>query len=123
MRRIYPINAFAPRNAVAGERDARNVARAVASRKRQRGRHRLSVLSRVLAAVFGGYAAATILAIALAAILPTSRADAVQTAGMLSFLFYAAAATWVFAARSPRQAWMGLLAAGALSGLLVWFFM
>ncbi len=48
--------------------------------------YRLAVTSRVLAAVIGGYLMASLAAICLALWLPTSRADAVVTGMMSSFV-------------------------------------
>lgn len=79
-----------------------------------------AILSRVSAAVLGGYALAHTLPIALMAALATDRASAALTAIQLSFLVYAAAVLWAFAARSAFAAWAGLLVPAALSGLLAW---
>jgi hypothetical protein len=73
------------------------------------GRYRWAVLSRALAAIFGGYALASALAACLAVWLPLSRVDAVLAGQMLGFVAYAGGAIWVFAARSARAAWAGLL--------------
>ena len=77
------------------------------------GRH---VLSRVLAAVLGGYAAANAVAVGLAQILPMSQGDAVMTGILLTYIVYAAAVIWVFAARSVRRAWLGILLTTAAFG-------
>lgn len=74
------------------------------------------VLSRALAAVVGGYAAANAVAIGLAQVLPMSRGDAVMTGILLTYLVYAAAVIWVFAARSARRAWLGILLTSAAFG-------
>ena len=76
------------------------------------------VLSRVLAAVVGGYAAANAVAVGLAQIVPMSRGDAVMTGILLTYLVYAAAVVWVFAARSARRAWLGILLTTAAFGSL-----
>ena len=72
----------------------------------------LAIASRVAAATFGGYAAAALLASALAVVLPhissASRADGVLIASLSGFAFHAAAALWVFSTRSARRAWAGL---------------
>ena len=78
----------------------------------------LHVLSRVLAAVVGGYAAANAVAVGLAQIMPMSRGDAVMTGILLTYLVYGAAVVWVFAARSARQAWLGILLTTAAFGSL-----
>ena len=75
------------------------------------------VVSRALAAVAGGYGLAALSAAALAVFLPLSRADATLTGTMLSFLVFAGAVVWVFAARSATRAWVGLLLPAAALGL------
>ena len=72
----------------------------------------------MLAAVVGGYAAANAVALGLAQILPMSRGDAVMTGILLTYLVYAAAVVWVFAARSARRAWFGILLTSAAFGSL-----
>ncbi|MBB5391982.1 MULTISPECIES: DUF3649 domain-containing protein [unclassified Herbaspirillum] len=71
-------------------------------------RYRLAVLSRIAAAIGGGYALAGLCTALLAAWLPMARADAVMTATMLSFSIHACAVIWVFAARDAWRAWIGL---------------
>ena len=86
--------------------------------------YRLAVTSRVLAAVVGGYLMASLAAICLALWMPTSRADAVITGMMSSFVFYLLAVLWCFACRSAWQAWYGLivpaLVLAAVSGVAYW---
>ena len=86
--------------------------------------YRLAVTSRVLAAVIGGYLMASLAAICLALWLPTTRADAVVTGMMMSFLFYLVAILWCFACRSAWQAWLGVLlpcaALALINGLAYW---
>jgi uncharacterized protein DUF3649 len=81
---------------------------------------RLSVASRVVAAIAGGYAFANVVGIFLSRVLPLPRADAVLAMTLLSFALYAAAVIWTFAARSARLAWAGLLIPIALCGALAW---
>lgn len=76
----------------------------------------LSITARIAAAVFGGYALATVTAIGLAGILPMSRGDAVMTGLLSSFLFYCLAAIWAFSTRSALKAWIGILAWTAVLG-------
>jgi hypothetical protein len=75
-------------------------------------RGRLSEMAaRAAAAVVGGYALAWTSAIGFAAVLVAAdiaAADAVVSAGMLSFLVYAAAIIWAFGSRSARRAWSGI---------------
>lgn len=74
-----------------------------------------SIVSRIAAAVLGGYALATISGAAIARFLPLSRADAVLTAMLCAFAVHAAAALWAFAARSATRAWIGLSLPAALA--------
>ncbi len=84
-------------------------------------RARLAVASRALAAVAGGYAVAALFTAALAlALRPLPKDEAVKFATMPAFLVYAAAVVWVFAARTARRAWLGLVIAAALLGLAFW---
>ncbi|MFY9479798.1 MAG: DUF3649 domain-containing protein [Aquabacterium sp.] len=83
-------------------------------------RHRWMVASRALAAIGGGYVLAALSAAALAVSLPLARVDATLTATMLSFLVYACAVVWVFAARTAGRAWLGLLVPSLALGLAVW---
>ena len=86
--------------------------------------YRLAVTSRALAAVLGGYLMASLAAICLALWLPTSRADAVITGMMSSFVFYLLAVLWCFACRSAARAWLGVMvpsvALAALAGVGLW---
>lgn len=68
------------------------------------------LMSRIVAAIFGGYALAALGSVAALA-LPISRTEAVITGALLSFLIYAGAVIWVFAVASATRAWMGLAAA------------
>jgi hypothetical protein len=79
-------------------------------------RYRLAVFSRAAAAILGGYVLASAAAACLAIWLPMRRPDAVVTAQMLSFVFYACGVSWVFATRNAWRAWAGVLAPAALLG-------
>lgn len=83
-------------------------------RKTAPWRERARIVSRVLAAVFGGYAIAAASTAALALHLPLVRVDAVIAATLSSFIFYAFAVMWAFAARTAIRAWLGLLVPAAL---------
>ena len=78
----------------------------------------VSVSSRIVAAVFGGYTLATVTAIGLAGILPMGRGDAVMTGLLLSFVFYCLAVLWAFATRSALRAWIGIAAWTAVFGIV-----
>jgi len=77
------------------------------------------LLSRIVAAVFGGYGMAALTSVAALA-LPISRPEAVLTGMLLSFVTYAAAVIWVFAVRSATRAWMGLAVAALPLLLAAW---
>ena len=72
-------------------------------------RYRLAVTSRSVAGIFGGYGLASAFAAALAVWLPMGRADAAITAQISAFVVYACAVIWVFATRSNRRAWVGMI--------------
>ncbi|MDO4724628.1 MAG: DUF3649 domain-containing protein [Comamonadaceae bacterium] len=76
-------------------------------------------MARVLAAIVGGYALAALACVAAAA-LPMPKTEGVITGMLLSFLVYASAVVWVFAARSALRAWGGLLAAALPLLALAW---
>ena len=76
----------------------------------------MMLLSRVLAAVFGGYALTSGVAVLLSSILPLSRVEAVQTATLSAFVVYTCAVIWVFAVRDLRRAWLGMLLPAILCG-------
>ncbi len=79
-----------------------------------------TVTSRTLAAVIGGYALAHVLPIFFAVLIPLTKSDAVLLASQASFLIYAAAAIWAFAARTAWYAWVGILVPALVMGLLTW---
>lgn len=82
--------------------------------------YRRAVLSRGAAAIFGGYALATLLPLLLAEILPLPKAEAVMAGLLLSFTVYTVAAIWVFAVRTATRAWNGMLISTALCAALWW---
>lgn len=77
------------------------------------------LLSRIVAAVFGGYALAALGSVAALA-LPMAKPQAVITGMLASFAIYAGAVIWVFAVRSARRAWAGLLIAAVPLLLAAW---
>jgi len=77
------------------------------------------LLSRIVAALFGGYALAALASVAVLA-LPMSRPQAVLTGMLASFAVYAGAVIWVFAVRSALRAWTGLLVMAAPLLLAAW---
>ena len=66
------------------------------------------LISRIAAALFGGYALAALSSVAALA-LPMSKPQAVLTGMLASFAIYAGAVIWVFAVRSAFKAWLGLI--------------
>jgi len=66
------------------------------------------LISRIVAALFGGYALAALFSVAVLA-LPLSKPQAVLTGMLASFAIYAGTVIWVFAVRSALKAWAGLL--------------
>lgn len=76
----------------------------------------MMLLSRVLAAIFGGYALTSGVAVLLSAVLPLSRVEAVQTATLSAFAIYTCAVIWVFAVQDLRRAWLGMLLPAILCG-------
>ena len=86
--------------------------------------YRLGVTSRVLAAVVGGYVLASLASVCLTLWLPISRADAVVSGMLSSFVFYLLAVIWCFACRSAARAWFGVLVPcvmlATLAGLAYW---
>ena len=70
---------------------------------------RWGVLSRSLAAIFGGYALASATSVFCAVALPGARGQAVLTGMLLAILVAACAALWAFATRTALRAWVGIL--------------
>lgn len=77
------------------------------------------VVSRIAAAVFGGYALTYAFTACLTLLLPLSKTEAVLTAAMVSFVLYTSAILWAFSASTPRRAWIGLLAPAFGCGAIV----
>ena len=80
------------------------------------------LVSRIVAAIFGGYGLAALSSIAVLA-LPVAPAQAVIGGVLASFAVYAGAVVWVFAVRSARRAWVGLAIAAtvlAVPAAIVW---
>ena len=66
------------------------------------------LISRIVAALFGGYALAALGSVAVLA-LPLSKPQAVLTGMLASFAIYTGAVIWVFAVRDAWRAWKGVL--------------
>ncbi|QNK70245.1 DUF3649 domain-containing protein [Variovorax sp. PAMC26660] len=86
-------------------------------------RYRLSVASRAIAAIAGGYGVAALSSAVLALCLPAAfgmaRSEAAMTGTLASFIVFALAVMWVFAARTAWRAWSGLAIAAVPLGLLL----
>lgn len=84
---------------------------------------RREILSRVLAATFGGYAvtslAMSLLALALSSISGSNNADQVLIATLLSFVLCPVIVILVFSSRSALRAWVGLGLAAVLMGAVI----
>jgi hypothetical protein len=80
------------------------------------------LISRIAAAMFGGYALAALTSVATL-VLPIDKAQAVLAGMLASFIVYACAVIWVFAVRSAQRAWGGLIVAAVpltLATSVVW---
>lgn len=78
------------------------------------------LVSRIIAAVLGGYALAALASVAALA-LPMRTTEAVLTGLLASFAVYAGAVVWVFAVRSAKRAWAGLLIVALPLALAAWW--
>ncbi|TPG49728.1 hypothetical protein EAH76_17755 [Sphingomonas glacialis] len=85
---------------------------------RRQWRRRADTALRIVVAVPGGYAMASLWAMALARILPGGPAAATITATLVAFALCAFTAMWAFAARSGwRAAWTTLLGGGIAAAI------
>lgn len=78
------------------------------------------LVSRIVAAIGGGYAVAALASLAVLA-LPVDRGQAVLAGQLASFALYAGAVVWVFAVRSAWRAWGGLLVVGLPLAVAAWW--
>lgn len=78
------------------------------------------MLSRIVAAIVGGYGFTYAFTAALARVLPVDKVDALISATLLSFAVYTGAVLWAFACRSARRAWAGLALALPLAVIGFW---
>ncbi len=69
------------------------------------------IFSLCMAAIFGGYALATSMALLIGQILGLvmDGNEATHSGFLLAFIIYACAAMWVFSGVSAKQAWLDLL--------------
>jgi hypothetical protein len=82
-------------------------------------RRRVDVALRIVAALPGGYAVASLWAMALARILPGDRGEATIWATIVAFALCALIAMWAFAARSGWRALWSVVTAGAIAAGIV----
>ncbi|WP_202412639.1 hypothetical protein [Duganella lactea] len=84
----------------------------------------MKVVARLLAAVLGGYALASLCAALLAFALPLAfgltLADGVVIGSMLGFVVHAAWFVWAFSPVSAGRVWLVLAAALCLTAALLW---
>lgn len=81
----------------------------------------LALLSRIAAAILGGYALTAAFVIFLGAVLPLPKGQAVLAGSLASFALYTAAIVWVFAVANLKRVWLGLLLpAVVLAALGAW---
>lgn len=73
-------------------------------------RYRAAVASRSIAALLGCYAACSAIAMALARILPMSKAGAATAATIAAALIFPVLVMMVFAVRSAWRAWIWVIA-------------
>lgn len=77
-------------------------------------------LSRITAALLGGYAFTYTFTAAVARLLPFDPIDAMITATLLSFVVYTLAILWAFACRSLFKVWVGVALALPLGVIGLW---
>ncbi|XAH21239.1 hypothetical protein AAFF27_14505 [Xylophilus sp. GW821-FHT01B05] len=82
----------------------------------------LLLLSRLAAAVLGGYALAAAVAVFAGALLPGGHADAVLAGVQLSFVVHVAAVIWAFSPVRLARVWAGLAMPAATLAALGWLF-
>lgn len=95
----------------------------VSPRARRSGgvRHRVAVAARAVAAILGGYALAGFFTTTVALLARAPREEAAYLGAVPSFLVFAGAILWSFAARTVLRAWLGLaLPTLALAALTWW---
>jgi len=79
-----------------------------------------AAVSRITAAILGGYAFTYAFTAALARVLPLDKVDALISASLLSFAVYTGAILWAFACRSATRAWAGLALGLPLAAIGFW---
>lgn len=83
--------------------------------------YRLGVLSRLLAALLGGYAVCTLLSLSIVLLdRAAPREEAIAAGNVPAFIAFAGCIIWAFVASTATRAWLGISLPAALLGLLVW---
>ncbi|SDA30104.1 hypothetical protein [Sphingomonas sp. NFR15] len=85
-----------------------------------RWRRRGDTALRIVVAMPGGYAVASLWAMALARLLPGGPAEATVAATLVAFVLCAITAMWAFAARSGWRAFWTVVLAGLVAGAITW---
>lgn len=83
------------------------------------GQSSFALLSRIIAAIVGGYLLANLIVIALSMVLPLSQAEGVGVGIQISFLVYALVVIWVFSVKKVSRVWQGLALACLVCGLII----
>jgi hypothetical protein len=78
-----------------------------------------SIAQRLVAAVAAGYGVAILSAVLAGELLAAGRFDAAMIGLLVSFLAYAAAIVWAFAARRLWTMWLGLVLPAMVSAGLI----
>jgi len=83
---------------------------------------RWHVFSRIIAAIFGGYASATASSLFISLLLQpiAGKYQAIHIGLMLTFFVYACAVMWVFTVTSASRAWLGLFKFNAFLLIGTW---
>ncbi|NQZ23492.1 MAG: hypothetical protein HRT53_15740 [Colwellia sp.] len=86
-----------------------------------------AMLSRIIAAIVGGYVLSNLIAILLSYLLSTvwisTTADGVMIAMQLSYLIYAVIAMWIFSGKPLAHVWRTLTFSCLFSAFLIGIFM
>lgn len=77
-------------------------------------------ISRITAALLGGYLFTYAFTAAMARLLPLDKVDALIAASLASFLIYTLAILWAFGCRSACRAWAGMALAVPLAMIGFW---
>jgi hypothetical protein len=83
----------------------------------------VAVISRVIAAIVGGYVLSNLLSIILSYLLPGSPAEGVMTAMVVSFAVYGAVVIWVYSVKSLQQVWKNILITSGICIIMIYFLM